>query len=280
MSKIEWTDKTWNPVTGCTKVSQGCKNCYAERLYERFNGKGAFKNVICHQNRLSHPARWKRPAMVFVNSMSDLFHEDVPFSFINAVFSVMSDCDHHTYQVLTKRPARMLAFFKWKSEEHGIPWEPKPNVWIGVSVENQEAADERIPLLLDVPAAVRFLSCEPLLGPIKLWPLLQLTNNKWTNRPGSIIDWIICGGESGPGSRPMHPEWARSIRDQCQSAGVTFFFKQWGNWIPMMGHVNGINVRDEKFTFPDGTIMGYTNKKAGGRLLDGQIHDDFPQLKI
>lgn len=276
MSKIEWTDKTWNPVTGCTKVSQGCKNCYAERLYERFNGKGTFKNVTCHQNRLSYPARWKRPAMVFVNSMSDLFHEDVPFTFINAVFSVMSDCDRHTYQVLTKRPERMLEFFKWKSEEHGIPWEPKPNVWIGVSVENQEAADERIPLLLQVPAAVRFLSCEPLLGPLDLKkemgaytagnasPFARI----WLNK----LQWVICGGESGPGARPMHPAWVRVLRDQCKEAGVPFFFKQWGEF--------SYEQPEGMCVYNDGSVVPAEDEPVKAvRLLDGQIHDDFPELK-
>jgi protein gp37 len=276
MSKIEWTDKTWNPVTGCTKVSQGCKNCYAERMYERFNGHGSFKNVTCHQDRLTQPMKWKKPSMIFVNSMSDLFHEDVPFIFIDAVFSVMSDIDHHIYQVLTKRPQRMVEFFKWKRDEFGVPWQPKPNVWLGVSVEDQKAADERIPLLLQVPAAVRFLSCEPLLGPVRLTQIdadaaghkEYCTINALTGRHTDMarpcedvpsIHWVICGGESGPGARPMNPDWAQSLRDQCASAEVPFFFKQWGAWSPYGDRVG---------------------KKKAGRILDGSTYDQFPGVSI
>lgn len=253
-SKIEWTDKTWNPVTGCTKVSQGCKHCYAERLYERFHGKGSFKNVTCHQDRLSQPLKWRKPAMVFVNSMSDLFHEDVPFDFIVEVFHIMSKCPQHTFQVLTKRADRMMEFMcEWIPNPYGTPFEPLPNVWFGVSVEDQKAANERIPFLKQVPAVVRFLSCEPLLGPLLL--NMDLEN----------LHWVIVGGESGHGARPMHPDWVRSIRYQCIAAGVPFFFKQWGEYSPSLVAANG-DVEYFK-----------VGKKKAGRLLDGVLHDAFPK---
>lgn len=272
-TKIEWTDRTWNPVTGCTKVSQGCKNCYAERMYERFNGKGSFKNITCHTNRLQQPLSWKTPSMVFVNSMSDLFHEDVPFEFINAVFAVMADVNIHTYQILTKRPKIMLEFYEWKAQEFGVPWQPSPNVWLGVSVEDQKAADERIPLLLKAPAAVHFLSCEPLLGSIYL--------DQGYFLPYYDIKWIIVGGESGPGSRPMHPDWARTLRDQCKYERIPFFFKQWGDYT--------LDVYSTAKKYPKSIVkisskgMSYymckVGKKKSGRLLDGKEHNAFPKIK-
>ena len=229
-SKIEWTDRTWNPVTGCTKVSQGCKNCYAERMYERFNGPGSFRNVICHPERLDMPWHWKKPSMVFVNSMSDLFHEDVPITFIDKVFTIMAYTPQHTYQILTKRAERMRDYFNGRLEnlEEGIinareemrmltaglsaneiAYDIKrglKNVWLGVSVEDQKTADERIPLLMKVPAAVRFLSCEPLLGQINLSIRASscgyyepLHHHPISSPNGPFISWVICGGESGPG---------------------------------------------------------------------------------
>lgn len=267
MSKIEWTDKTWNPVTGCTKVSQGCKNCYAERIYERFNGHGSFKNIICHHNRLGHPLKWKKPSMIFVNSMSDLFHEDVPFEFIDHVFDNMYASNWHIFQVLTKRPERMLAFYEWKQAGNGFKfgdhW-PLKNVWIGVSVEDQEAADERIPLLLKVPAAVRFLSCEPLLGEIDLGRDVIFLKK---------LHWVIVGGESGSGARPMHPDWVISLRDQCKVADISFFFKQWGEFWP---GEKGRLYRGNMLDYTDGQTMVRTGKKKAGRLLDGKVYNEFP----
>lgn len=327
MSKIEWTDKTWNPVTGCTKVSQGCKNCYAERMYERFHGHGSFKNVICHEDRLLQPLSWKKPAMVFVNSMSDLFHEDVPFEFIDKVFAVMALCGKHTFQILTKRPQRMIEYFRDHNyaarimteldmigEESEklfdqccrvaclIPLAHEPlftHIWLGVSVEDQKTADERIPQLLQVPAAVRFLSCEPLLSEINFYKTSanafpQDINHPWRNGPIlQGIHWLICGGESGPGARPMHPDWARSLRDQCQAAGVAFFFKQWGNWKPLSKpweddtHIGGLLSNEQWLNAAGG--MGFhghsvyrmrnVGKKDAGRLLDGKLYDEFPKLK-
>ncbi len=210
-SKIEWTEATWNPVTGCSKISDGCKNCYAERLASRLRvmGSARYRNgfdITLHADLLEMPKRWRRPRVVFVNSMSDLFHDHVPVEFIQRVFDTMQSCPQHTFQVLTKRTARLRAI------ADKLPW-PK-NVWMGVSVENA-AVMHRIDDLRAVPAAVRFLSCEPLLGPM---PDLRLES----------IHWVIVGGESGPHARPMDKAWVMGILRQCRQAGVPFFFKQWG----------------------------------------------------
>lgn len=210
---IEWTDKTWNPTTGCNKVSPGCKFCYAETITKRF--PKTFTNgfdFTLHADRLEEPLRWRTPSRVFVNSMSDLFHEQMPLDFLKLVFDVMEEADQHVFQILTKRHERML---KLASE---LPW--PDNVWLGVSVENQKYV-HRVDYLRDVPATVRFLSCEPLLGPLDL------------NLDG--IHWVITGGESGHKRRPIDPEWVRSIRDQCLSNGVPFFHKQWGGRTPKAG---------------------------------------------
>lgn len=267
---IEWTDKTWNPVTGCTKVSQGCKNCYAESIANRMwelqykpNADGTprkFTDVRCHEDRLNQPFSWRKPQMVFVNSMSDLFHEDVPDEFIDQVFGVMALTPRHTYQVLTKRPERMTAYFAdmpyrfqlvemeadmFLQREAGVgtflntkDW-PLPNVWLGTSVEDQANADKRIPYLLDTPAHVRFLSVEPMLGPVDLSPdRSPYPSGHWLrfgeHSPYGVrpIHWVIVGGESGRGARRFDPDWARSIRDQCAAAGVAFFMKQLGGFRP------------------------------------------------
>lgn len=234
-SKIEWTDAVWNPVTGCTKVSAGCAHCYAERMSKRLAGRCGYPKdepfkVTLHPDKLDEPLKWKRPRRIFVNSMGDLFHKDVPATFIADVFDVMRQAKQHTFMILTKRPEGM----KWLRLNGPIyNNEPLPNVWLGVSVENQAAADERIPLLLQTSAAVRFISAEPLLGPISLWPWLSnpsLAALEFGKEP-PLLDWVIVGGESGPGARPLHPDWARNLRDQCQSAEVPFFFKSWGEWI-------------------------------------------------
>ncbi len=211
---IEWTDATWNPVTGCTKVSPGCAHCYAEAITLRFKRGGPFlpgkATIRLHEDRLAQPRLWHTPLMIFVNSMSDLFHEEVPFSFVDKVFEAMRECNWHTYQVLTKRPERMLEYAL--SRAGVMKW--PDHVWAGTSVENQYWADRRIPLLQCLPAAVRFLSCEPLLKPLKL----DLRG----------IHWVIVGGESGARSRPMDISWVREIKEQCAANGVPFFFKQWG----------------------------------------------------
>ena len=217
-SSIEWTEATWNPVTGCTKVSPGCDNCYAERLAARLQAMGnpRYRNgfeVTLHEDQLTLPLRWRQPRLVFVNSMSDLFHPKVPTDFIQQVFTVMAEVERHTFQVLTKRPKRVAAL------ADVLPW-PK-NVWIGTSIESQDYVGRADDLRRADEAAVRFLSLEPLLGPLEL----DLVN----------IGWVIAGGESGPSARAPRPEWVRSIRDQCIAAGVPFFFKQWGGRTPKAG---------------------------------------------
>ena len=261
-TSIEWTraddgtpGRTWNPVTGCTKVSPGCDHCYAEGIARRFAGTPAFPDgfaVTLHPDRLDQPARWRSPARVFVNSMSDLFHAQVPDAFIAKVFAVMAATPQHTYQILTKRPARMHSLLSrdgqplLEASEHEAtawalyeaPW-PLPNVWLGVSVENQRWADIRVPVLMRTPAAVRFLSCEPLLEPIDLraamWTLGSERGHglsmSFAHAGGCCqrlhgLDWVIAGAESGPAARPMDHDWVRALRDQCVSAGAAFFYKQ------------------------------------------------------
>lgn len=212
-SNIEWTDRTWNPSTGCNKVSKGCQFCYAEVVTQRFSHhfKNGFEFTV-HPERLDHPRRWRKPSRIFVNSMSDLFHEQMPLEFLQQLFKVMQDCPQHIFQILTKREGRLLEL-----APH-LPW--AENIWMGVSVENQQQVG-RIEALRQTEAHVRFLSCEPLLGPLQL------------DLHG--IHWVITGGESGPHHRPIETEWVRSIRDQCQTQQVAFFHKQWGGLRPTSG---------------------------------------------
>jgi len=255
-TSIEWTQnpdgtpgRTWNPVTGCTKVSPGCDHCYAEGIARRFAGSKAFPrgfDVTLHPERLDAPLRWRKPSVVFVNSMSDLFHADVPDEFIARVWAVMAATPQHTYQVLTKRHGRMRSLLAstefdlavataWEQlgsvagsllADHSPPY-PLPNVWLGVSAEDQQRADLRIPALLQTPAAVRFVSAEPLLGPIDLD---QYLHHQWGERwPREELHWVIVGGESGPGARLMDPAWGRSLVEQCQAADVAVFVKQLGS---------------------------------------------------
>jgi len=236
-SNIEWTDATWNPVTGCTKVSRGCDHCYAERFSERFRGvKGhAFElgfDLKLWPERLDQPRRWRRPRRIFVNSMSDLFHKDIPASFVSRVFQAIEEADLPTYQVLTKRSSLLQSFINVRYRDSLAP----RHVWLGVSVEDR-AALSRVEHLRQTSASVKFLSIEPLLD--RIGPL---------NLEG--IHWVIVGGESGPGFRPMRPEWAREIRDQCLAADVPFFFKQWGGVRP----------------------------KSGGRLLDRKEWSQYPSI--
>lgn len=306
-SKIPWTDASWGPVTGCTKVSQACKHCYAERNWPRlahlpiYAGR-AFTDVACHPERLDQPLRWQRPRMIFVNSMSDLFHEDVPDEFIDRVFAVMALARQHTFQVLTKRPERMLAYltrlgksaklldeaartvgytFEFKGQ-YLVSW-PISNVWLGVSIEDQKTADERIPLLLRTPAAVRFVSAEPLLEPVSFrWV-------KWhdysSREPGfehghldglKGIDWVIVGGESGPKARLMHPDWARKLRDECRQASVPFFFKQTGLWQALEpGEAGKAEYHGKATRFGWNTTFVKT-KGGGSELLDGRTWQAWP----
>ena len=210
-SNIEWTEMTWNPVTGCTKISQGCKHCYAERMAKRLTAMGSVRyrngfEVTLHPDLVDVPRGWRQPRVVFVNSMSDLFHDDIPLAYIQRVFATMRDCPHHTFQVLTKRSERLAEFAPY------LPW-PK-NVWMGVSVEDARVV-HRVADLQATPAAVRFLSLEPLIGPLVDLPL-------------DSIHWAIVGGESGPKARPMQKQWVSSLLRQCRAAKVPFFFKQWG----------------------------------------------------
>lgn len=232
---IEWTDATWNPVTGCTKISAGCDNCYALRFSERFRGtpnhpfESGF-DLTLRPERLVQPLLWRQPKMIFVNSMSDLFHKDVPTAFVDRIFDTMERANWHTFQVLTKRSSLMRDYL----EERYAGTRGPTHMWFGVSIEDG-TKHSRLRHLRQAPAGIRFLSVEPLIGP-----------------PGELdlfgIDWVIVGGESGPGARPMKPEWVRSVRDQCEAAGVAFFFKQWGGFRP----------------------------KSGGRELDGREWNDFP----
>jgi protein gp37 len=250
MSKIEWTDRTWNPVRGCSRISEGCRNCYAERMASRFalfppkDGMTAMRGpfygyaekgrwtgrVELIPDKLDEPLRWREPKRVFVNSTSDLFHEALPDGAIGRVFSVMEQSQQHTFQVLTKRPARMLGLLsEWESWNVRTP----RNVWLGVSVEDQRTADERIPLLLQTPAAVRFVSYEPALGPVDFTDHLDEQGYEtggpqgWTTT-GRGLDWVIVGGESGPGARPCDVAWIRDVVRQCREAGVPVFVKQVG----------------------------------------------------
>ncbi len=238
-SKIEWTDHTWNPVTGCTKISPGCKYCYAEVLAKRLQRMGAngyengFKLTLLPE-RLDAPLKRRKPTVWFVNSMSDLFHEGVPFAFIDRVFETIAATPHHRYQILTKRPDRMETYFKGRSAPS--------NAWLGTSVENRKYGVPRIAVLQRIQSTVRFLSIEPLLADVGI---LDLTG----------ISWVIVGGELGTHARPMKPEWARSVRDQCERVGVAFFFKQWGTY-------GGDGIRRVK--------------RANGRTLDGCTYDHMP----
>lgn len=324
-SGIEWTDATWSPVTGCTRVSDGCLNCYIERSTpiriagRKFDGEGIGSSlaVQLHPNRLDWPLRKRDGKKIFVCSQADLFHDDVPDEYIARVFAVMALAPQHTFQVLTKRHGRMGALLRdgefqqqvydaWGQLEmpkgrpsmEDWPWSgwPLPNVWLGVSTEDQKRADLRIPALLDTPAAARFVSAEPLLGPIDLHgDPIGKDSVFWIGH----LDWVIVGGESGSGARPMHPDWARSLRDQCLAAGVPFLFKQWGEWRWTREaddyeyeRAHGDLYPNAKWetVSPDGVIAadniphpGYATmqrvgKKRAGRELDGRTWDQYPEV--
>jgi protein gp37 len=252
---IEWTEATWNPVRGCSKVSEGCRYCYAMSVAARFSGPGQpyeglatrsparwTGKVMLVEKHLGDPLRWARPRLIFVNSMSDLFHEDIPDEWIDRIFGVMAAAARHTFQVLTKRPARMRRYVS----ERLIAVQPLPNVWLGTSVEDQPAADARIRDLIATPAAVRLLSCEPLIGPVSFrWATWAPLNGQRVNREHldgirGHLQWVIAGGESGPKARACDPEWLRTIRDQCVEAGVPFFLKQLGGWPDKRGHLDAV----------------------------------------
>jgi protein gp37 len=360
-SKIEWTDATWNPVTGCTKVSAGCKHCYAERQWKRLSAPGmpyagrAFTDVALHPERLDQPLRWRKPRRIFVNSMSDLFHPDVPDDYIDRVFAVMALAPQHTFQVLTKRPRRMRDLMirakytspgwaeaacgieipgidkqseAWLDRIRALPSWPLPNVWLGASIEDQLTADERTVRLLQTPAAVRWLSVEPMLGSVNLprvdfhcdlcggtgmlarWPKGRChhcngrgfipgisTDPKFGTpaTPMRFINWVVCGGESGPKARPMHPDWVRSLRDQCVAAGVPFLLKQVGEWgwashvtepaaishaVCLHGIMAEFTQEAMRAACPECTRwegLRKCGKRRAGRLLDGALWDEYPE---
>ena len=340
---IQWTDATWNCFTGCTAVSPGCDNCYAASLasgrlahvpaYAGLAEGGTFNGTVrLLPDRLDQPIRWRKPRRIFVNSMSDAFHGGVPDEFIAQVFAVMAATPRHQYQILTKRHSRMRALLSNPAfietmldylpdlpggqraiDEQRVSW-PLPNVWLGVSVEDRKRADLRIPALLNTPAAVRFLSCEPLLGPVSLTEECELTLAAEergaldkVGYPIDGLDWVIVGGESGRDARPMHPDWAGQLRGECQAAGVPFFFKQWGEWSPLApldgdGRFDwsgarvvandGTVYKPDDIAYPDGprygeairadhgrahlTNMYRVGKHAAGRELNGRTWDEFP----
>jgi protein gp37 len=357
---IEWTDATWNPLIGCSLKSDGCKNCYAMKVAHRFQGthnhyKGTTKLTsfgphwtgVVNQSPLAilnQPLRWTRPRMIFVNSMSDLFHESVDFEYIAACFGVMAAASQHKFQVLTKRPERAVEFFAWLKEtyssvaldeanfcarmamKYGVEpgllgmvasdeatslfegW-PLKNVWMGTSIENQKAAEDRMLSLIKIPAAVRWISAEPLLGPVDFGFMGTLPNSITGSSYQLMhqhIDWMVVGGESGPGARPMAPSWARSILRQCKEADIPYLFKQWGDWGPHDdGSVTVVGGDGEEFTVRlplamesqekkpivvkpkgggrsrtfravDGWWMEKLGKKVAGRELDGSLYDGYP----
>ncbi len=320
-TKIEWADATWNPITGCSIASPGCINCYAMRLagtrlkhtpsrtgltVDSKAGPVWNGQVRLNEKWLDQPLRWKRPRRIFVCAHGDLFAENVPDEWIDRVFAVMATAPQHTFQVLTKRAARMRHYLtdrdarqRWRKDAVEVAgmnmvmdgtiaqarkttW-PLPNVWLGVSAEDQRRADERVPDLLATPAAIRFVSAEPLLGPIyftSLPPFLDASRHLGVRldalkRCGKYsLDWIIVGGESGPGARPMHSDWVRSIRDQCADAGTAFFFKQWGAYLPAgQAMANG-----GQWLPADGNSL-HASKALAGRFLDGVEHNAMPEAR-
>lgn len=309
-TKIEWADAVWNPVTGCTPISEGCQNCYAKRMANRLRGRCGypaddFFKVTLHQERLNEPLKWKKPRRIFVCSMGDLFHEEVDDGFLCRVFDTMLAAKQHIFMILIKRPERMKNFIM--RCVHGIP----KNIWLGVTAENQQRADERIPILLQIPAAVRFVSVEPMLGPVDLTEyfseydyrptyeyyreFLKMQGIESDGKPAlfkSGLDWVICGGETGPKARPMHPDWVRSLRDQCQDAGVPFFFKSWGEWSADYTEHDKRGVVAFDGWWSEGWPFGYgldhpnsievykVGKKRAGRLLDGRTWDEMPEIKL
>ena len=332
---IEWTDRTWNPVTGCTQISAGCDNCYAKTIAERFRGTSAFPHgfdIQIRSDKVNAPLTWRKPTKVFVNSMSDLFHDGIHRVELHYLFAVMAVTPQHTYQILTKRHGRMRSLlndphfahmvFHRADKVYGLrdrpnaTWNwPLPNVWLGVSVENQQWADIRIPALLDTPAAVRWISAEPLLGPIDLKQAVRTLGRErghgltasYVHAGGCCerqlhgINWVVTGGESGPGARPAHPDWFRSLRDQSAAARIPFLFKQHGSWADRTQLTGDQRAAaslwdDQRVTYvhpADGRTQSHgqwgasdheqgwaavqrVGKKAAGRELDGRLHDAYP----
>lgn len=282
-SKIEWTDKTWNPITGCTPISEGCQNCYAARMAKRLSGRYGypadepFRPGVLHEDKLKDPFKWRKPQKVFVCSMGDIMHEQVSWRDVVTVFDVIKANPQHIFMILTKRPEG-LAYFRLNGPLVGS--EPLPNLWLGVTAENQRTADERIPILLQIPAAVRFVSVEPMLGPVDIAYWLngapeQYAPDRW-QQTYPPLDWVIVGGETGPGARPMHPEWVRSLRDQCVNARVPFFFKQWGEWTTV--YPQQLSMANRYMKYKHDTTFYQVGKNEAGRLLDGQEWNQYPEV--
>lgn len=336
-TSISWTEKTWNPMSGCTPISEGCANCYAKRMAQRLRGRCGYPadgdpfRVILHPDRLDEPCRLRKPARIFVCSMGDLFHEAVEGQYIREVWGIMRAASKHTFIVLTKRPHRLLAWTLQTADRLSRPIEEiwPGNCWLGVTAENQARADERIPVLLQVPAAVRFVSVEPMLGLTDLRHLHYqgiteidaLAGTHGLIRPHggkcAKLGWVVCGGETGPGARPMRPDWVRGLRDQCQAAGVPFHFKSWGQWAPERESDTFDEIMDGETTcpvcgctdsracdggcywivdadnrdrcsrcagvkshgWPDGSFSYRVGPKAAGRLLDGKAWDEYPEVR-
>lgn len=319
-SKIEWTDATWNPLrarsrssgklgTHCVKVSPGCEHCYAEAINRRFGTGLTYRRqanveTFADPRTLTQPLAWQRPRRVFVGSMTDVFGEWVERHTLAKLLGIAAYCRRHTFQFLTKRPERMCVLLAQMTlaeclnaaglAPDFLPAWPLANVWLGVTAEDQQRADERIPWLLKTPAAVRFVSCEPLLGPVQL---INEFGPRWLGETTVFhprLDWVIVGGESGPQARPMHPDWARSLRDQCQAAGVAFFLKQWGEWAPVKqcrAPAVGRMTDNDWWACDDGRVIPCPEpnpygqrlvrfgKTAAGRLLDGREWSEFPQVE-
>lgn len=331
-TKIEWCDLTINVVSGCTPISPGCDNCYAKRMANRLAGRFGYPEgngfaITLHPDKIWEAYNYRKPKRIFLNSMGDLFHSEVPENYIRLVFDMIRSCywdddaPKHTFIILTKRPERMLEVVtKWEINQIDVyDRRPLPNLWLGVTAENQEQADKRISILLQIPAAVRFVSVEPMLGPVNLSKYLppvtpedfyirQLPDGRMDSGYRRKIDWVIVGGETGPGARPCHPDWVRSLRNQCQAADVPFFFKHWGEWAPSKPFVidqaqriekglplpkkymvldSGLTNEDMKrdrgiraaITGTAGITMAKVGKKAAGRLLDGRTWEEFPEVK-
>lgn len=295
-TKIEWTDATWNPITGCSVVSAGCRHCYAMKLagtrlqhhpsragltIDTKEGPVWNGEVRFNEQWLRQPLQWRRPRRIFVCAHGDLFHENVPFEWIDRVLTVTVRAPHHVFQILTKRADRMRQVMQQWTDMNG---RTQPNLWLGVSVEDQAAADARIPLLLQTPAAVRWISAEPLLGDVDLSELIDR------------LDWVVVGGESGANARPMHGSWAYDLHDQCEAAGVPFLFKQWGEWVNAGARAFGTAAGEVRHIRSDGTFWNEDDaalqdecadvltvvrvgKKAAGRDLGGKLHDGYPEAK-
>lgn len=300
-TQIEWTQRpgtigeTWNPTTGCNKVDRGCKNCYAEIMHRRLQAMGQekygqdfLKGAVPHEDTLNIPMRWTKPRTVFVNSMSDLFHVNVPFDFILRVFQVMKSTPQHTYLILTKRPERAVTFWRRLT---GMGWTCQPNVWMGTSANDQKSADIRIPELLELTDCLKFLSYEPATGGLDLMSITHgrlkidclageiVKDGTILKAPERKLDWVIAGGESGPKADPANPEWFRLVRDDCKKAGVPFFLKQWGLWQPEHpGHTARPGVRGEWMSdgWGGGTLL-FKSKDKSYNVLDGTTHQEFPE---